>query len=121
MNATTVARTALVVAWVDRAEGDLTCHEKRLMWFQPFTRQLHQTHIIDPKILHAMKIPSNLLGAMLLTATLGVTATSCTSSKVVSAPGENSQIQISPIQTIVGKVNTLFCPRQEPCPTCGMG
>jgi hypothetical protein len=68
-----------------------------------------------------MKIPSNLLGAMVLCATLGAVTSSCTSSKVVAQPTENSQIETSPIKIIGVKVQHLFCPRPDPCLMCGMG
>lgn len=68
-----------------------------------------------------MKISSNLLGAMVLCATLGAVTSSCTTTKIQTRGGENSENGGAVNDGLGGKIHNLFSPRPDPCPTCGMG
>ncbi len=68
-----------------------------------------------------MKISSNLLGAMVLCATLGAVTSSCTTTKVQTDDIKNSEKGGAVNEGLSGKIHNLFSPRPDPCPTCGMG
>ncbi|MBK9447956.1 MAG: hypothetical protein IPN95_00785 [Bacteroidetes bacterium] len=72
-----------------------------------------------------MKVPSTLLKAMLIAATVGVTATSCRTVKPQNVEEENSQTGPAQNESIIDKVKDLFSPSPrnggDPCPACGMG
>jgi hypothetical protein len=69
-----------------------------------------------------MKVPSTLLKAMLITATIGIATTSCRTVKTQTENGENQQIQQSTGgEGIIGKIRDAFRADPEPCPACGMG
>ena len=68
-----------------------------------------------------MKISSNLLGAMVLCATLGAATSSCTTTKVQTDDIKNSENGGAVNEGLGGKIRNLFCPSPDPCPTCGMG
>ena len=83
---------------------------------------LHQPiKLKDTKI---MKVPSTLLKAMLLTATIGAATTSCRTVKPQSTDGENYEILPAENESFLDKVKDFFSPNRgggEPCPACGMG
>jgi hypothetical protein len=69
----------------------------------------------------SMKVPSTLLKAMLLTAAIGATTTSCTTVKSQTESGENQQIQSEGNQGFFDKFRDIFRANSDPCPACGMG
>jgi hypothetical protein len=68
-----------------------------------------------------MKIPSSLLKAMVVTATVSAVATGCTSTKRLPT-NENNHPQVSQPDrgSIFDKIHDLFR-EPESCPACGMG
>lgn len=68
-----------------------------------------------------MKIPSSLLKAMVVTATVSAIATGCTSTKILPAT-ENNNPQVSQPErgSIFDKIHDIFREPAE-CPACGMG
>lgn len=81
---------------------------------------MHQ-NCISTSMQLSMKVPSTLLKAMLLTAAIGATTTSCTTVKSQTESGENQQIQSEGNQGFFDKFRDIFRANSDPCPACGMG
>lgn len=72
-----------------------------------------------------MKVSSSLLKAMLITASIGVTATGCKTVRPQNQEGEQYEILPAESPSFFDRVKDLLTPNRsgggDPCPACGMG